>query len=184
MAGMAPKIGPGPLTTADLGGMPGDGRRYELVDGVLIVSPAPGRRHQRVVYRLYGVLDAVCPAVYEVVGAPFAVRVGDDVELQPDLLVARAADLTSTDLPAPPLLAVEVLSPSTRLIDLNTKRAAYARMGVANYWVIDPDEPRLVVFELAGSDYRERAHVAGSHSYDADRPFSARILLADLLRDC
>ncbi len=103
-----------PFTVADLERTPDDGRRYELIDGVLIVSAAPGRLHQRVVGRLYRLLDDACPAELEVLMAPFGIVFGDDTELQPDVLVARRADLTDKNLPAPPVLAVEVLSPSTR----------------------------------------------------------------------
>lgn len=79
---------------------------------------------------------------------PFAVHHGDTLELQPDALVVRFEDFTDKDLPAPPVLAVEVLSPSTALNDLNKKTAAYGRMGVPSYWVIDPEEPWMRVFEL------------------------------------
>ncbi|HEY8474535.1 MAG TPA: Uma2 family endonuclease [Natronosporangium sp.] len=101
-----------PFTRADLAGMPDDGRRYELIDGVLIVSAAPGRLHQRAVGRLLRLLGDACPPEFEVLPGPFAVGLADDTELQPDV-VGRVADLTDRDLPAAPALAVEVLSPST-----------------------------------------------------------------------
>ena len=74
-----------PFTVGDLEGMPDDGRRYELVDGVLLVSPAPGRRHQKIGYRLYHVIESACPPEFDVIGAPFAVHFPDDDhnELQP-----------------------------------------------------------------------------------------------------
>src|SRR5436305_979281 len=140
--------GSGPMTVRDLERMPEDGRRYELIDGVLVGSPAPGLRHQKIAYRLYGVLEAACPLAYQVFGAPFAVHSGDKIELQPDVLVGRDEDFTDRDLPMPPVLAVEVLSPSTAIHDLNTKKAVYERFGTGSYWVIDPGEPALTVFEL------------------------------------
>jgi len=171
-----------PFTVTDLEGMPDDGRRYELIDGVLIVSPASGLRHQTIGYRLYAVLEAACPDEFDVVGAPYAVQPDNLNELQPDVLVARVADLTEKNLPTAPVLAVEVLSSSTALNDLNNKRAAYQRMGVPSYWLIDPAGPRLTVLELddAGT-YQEIATVAGAEVFTATRPFEVRIVPMELL---
>ena len=84
-----------------------------------------------------------------VFAAPFAVRTSTSTELQPDVLVARDEDLTEKLLPVAPVLAVEVLSPSSVINDLNNKKAAYERMGVESYWVVDPQAPSIMVFELA-----------------------------------
>ena len=172
----------GPLTVQDLEGMPDDGRRYELIDGVLVVSPAPGQRHQKITYRLYGVLEAVCPVEFDVLGAPFAVHHGDKIELQPDMLVGRAEDFTEKDLPAPPVLAVEVLSPSTAIHDWNLKKAIYERLGTVSFWVIDPVEPALTVFELdVDGNYQQVAKAAGDEVFEAERPFPVRIVPRELL---
>lgn len=92
------------------------------------MSPAPGLLHQRVAFRLARVLDDACPDELEVIIAPFAVRPDNCNELQPEVLVARRCDLTDRHLPSAPVLAVEVYSPSSRLVDVNLKRAAYARL--------------------------------------------------------
>lgn len=177
-----PASGSRPLTVHDLEGMPDDGRRYELIDGVLIVSPAPGRRHQKITMRLYGVLEAACPSQLDVIGGPFAVHHGDAIELQPDVLVARDDDFTEKDLPVPPLLTVEVLSPSTSIHDLNTKKAVYERLGVPSYWVIDPDGPAMTVFELdTDGHYQQVAKVSGEEPFDATRPYPVRIVPIELL---
>ncbi|BBY45750.1 Uma2 family endonuclease [Mycolicibacterium celeriflavum] len=173
--------GSGPLTVSDLETMPDDGRRYELIDGVLIVSPAPGTRHQTIAYRLFGVLDAACPSELAVIGAPFAVHQGDFIELQPDVLVGRLGDFTAKDLPAPPVLVVEILSPSTALIDLNTKKAVYERLGVPDYWIIEPDEPRLTVYQLVDGKYRESTSVEGGEPLEATRPYRVRVVPTELL---
>lgn len=173
-----------PLTVHDLEGIPEDGRRYELIDGTLIVSPAPGLRHQRIGLRLFSVLDAACPDAFIVVAAPFAVHDGstDKIELQPDVLVGRDEDFTEKDLPAAPVLVVEVLSPSTALIDWNLKKSAYERMGVENYWVIDPLEPALTVFELNREGvYEQMAKTVGDEPFEASKPFPARVVLNELL---
>ena len=82
-----------PFTVADLEGMPDDGRRYELIDGELLVSPAPGWAHQEAAYTLYTLLRRHCPPDLRVIGAPFAVRPDKFNEVQPDVLVARYTDL-------------------------------------------------------------------------------------------
>lgn len=81
-------------------------------------------------------------------GAPFAVRPSVTTELQPDVLVARKQDLTENHSPTAPLLAVEVLSSSTMLYDVGSKKPAYERLGVSIYWVIDPLVPRATAFGL------------------------------------
>ncbi|MPZ60357.1 MAG: hypothetical protein GEU93_03480 [Propionibacteriales bacterium] len=74
-----------PLTRADLDAMPDDGHRYELIDGALIVTPAPAHRHQRGVLELAVLLRAACPAEMEVLIAPFDVALADDTVMQPDV---------------------------------------------------------------------------------------------------
>ncbi len=169
-------------TVDDLEGMPDDGRRYELVDGQLHVSPAPGYRHQKIALKLGALLDAHCPDDLTVLTAPFAVQTSSRTELQPDVLVGRHADFTEKLLPVAPLLAVEVLSPSTGIRDLTVKKNAYERMGVVSYWVIDPQEPVLAVFELdAEGCYEQVAEVQGEKPFDATLPFPVRIVPAELL---
>jgi Uma2 family endonuclease len=170
-----------PFTVGDLEAMPDDGNRYELIDGTLIVSPAPSFRHQKVATRLTTRLDSVCPDDMHVIAAPFAVRESSSTEVQPDVLVARDADFTEKLLPVAPLLAVEVLSPSSALVDLNTKKAVYERMGAASYWVVDPQQPSLIVFELDDGRYRQVAEVKGDEVYVAVRPFPVRIVPIELL---
>jgi Uma2 family endonuclease len=171
-----------PFTVDDLEAMPDDGNRYELIDGMLIVSPAPGTRHQKIVYRLYAVLDDACPEEFEVLGAPYAVRLSETFELQPDVLVGHAEDFTDKLLPVPPVLAVEVLSPSSVINDFNNKKAIYQRLCVQSYWVIDPEEPTLTVFELDDeSIYRKVAEVKGAEVFEAQRPFPVRIVPVKLL---
>lgn len=172
-----------PFTVDDLETMPDDGHRYELIDGVLIVTPAPGWYHQETSGELFVQLRNACTPEFRVLSAPFGVRTSGRNELQPDILVARYADLTPKNLPVAPVLAVEVLSASTALNDLNNKKAAYERMGTASYWVLDPEEPgRLTVFELdARGRYAEVAGVCGDEKFTAQRPFPITIIPARLL---
>jgi Uma2 family endonuclease len=164
-----------PLTVSDLRTLPDDdGHRYELLDGVLVVTPSPTRLHQRMVTRLAMLLSEACPADLDVVAGPFAVQPdrGRAIGLQPDLIVAADRDFTDRDLPTAPLLAVEVTSPNTRLFDLTVKYAAYERMGTPTYWLLDPTVPDLRVYERTEQGGYERvAHVAGAEEYLATRPF-------------
>ncbi|MGH3587428.1 MAG: Uma2 family endonuclease, partial [Pseudonocardia sp.] len=132
---------------------------------------------------LLGQLRNACPAEFRVLPAPFGVRTSVNNELQPDILVARYGDLTPKNLPVAPVLAVEVLAASTALNDLNNNKAAYARMGTASYWVLDPEPPgRLTVFELdTPGHYAQVADVSGDEKFTTDRPFPVTIIPARLL---
>jgi len=119
-------------TVDDLDQLPDDGLRYELLDGILLVSPAPTRRHQRATLQLGLLLQAVCPPEMEVLVAPLDWRPDRKTSLQPDVLVLANRDLTSTAAESM-ILAVEVLSPSSRRKDAIYKRSKYEDEGVANY---------------------------------------------------
>jgi Uma2 family endonuclease len=171
-----------PFTVSDLDRMPDDGHRYELLDGTLIVSPAPGPPHQRVAVMLCHVLELACPEdliVFPNVG----VRIGPRSALEPDVVVARPADVSGARLARPPLLVAEVLSPDSALRDLNLKKAAYARFGIPSYWVIDPDleQPGLRAFELVSGVYREMAQVTGDEPFNVGRPFPVEIVPSRLV---
>ncbi len=173
-----------PLTVADLETMPDDGHRYELLDGTLLVTPAPSLSHQTVVPRIWRSLEDARPADLRVLVAPFDVVLADDTVLQPDVLVARQGDLTERNLPAAPVLAVEVLSPSTQRIDRFLKHSRYAAAGVEHYWIIEPNEPSLVAYVLgADGTYHEVARVQGAETYAATAPFAVQITPAQLIAD-
>lgn len=170
-----------PFTRADLESMPDDGRRYELVDGCLLVTPAPGHLHQRAVGELFVLLRAAAPQDVEVLTGPFAVVPADDTELQPDVLVGRRAGFTAKDLPEAPLLAVEILSRSTRSFDLGAKRERYERAGTLAYWVFDPEAVRLRAWDLRAGAYVEVADVSGDEAYAATVPFAVTVIPAALV---
>jgi len=163
-----------PFTVAELDLMPDDGRRYELLDGVLIVSPRPTTIHQVVAGRLYGVLSGACPADLCVVPEP-AVELGPQTEFDPDLVVVRMDQIGGAKFTEPPLLVVEIRSPSTALIDLNRKKAAYERFGVLSYWIVNPDppQPELAVFELRDGRYALAAKTSGPLA--VGRPFPVSV---------
>ena len=171
-----------PFTVAELDRMPADGRRYELVDGVLIVSPRPTMAHQEVAAELLGLLRAGCPAELAAVPEP-AVQLAEQTEFDPDVVVVSRDQLGGAKCTEPPLLVVEVRSPSTALFDLNLKKAAYERFGVECYWVVspDPDSPELIVFELRNGRYEQVAHVSGDEVYAAERPFPVQVVPSRLV---
>lgn len=171
------------LTVEDLEAMPEDGQRYELIDGVLVVSASPVPAHQMVVSSLMEVLQRARPAGWWVLTAPMDV-LATDTAVQPDIAVfgpfseetKRARRLATL-----PLLVAEVLSPSTRLTDLNIKFARYERAGVPAYWVVDPTTLTLVVWELVEGRYVEVAEVGPEESWAAGRPFEVTIAPGRLL---
>ena len=172
-----------PFTYDDLKGMPDDGHRHELLDGALLVTPSPGTAHQVCVGALFQLLRGHRRPGHVVLVAPFDYVISDATVLEPDVLVARRDDLTEANLPATPLLVVEVLSRSTRRFDATAKRAAYQEAGVPAYWMVDPDGPSVTVLELVEGRYQEVAVVAGEESFTASTPFAVDLTPARLLDD-
>jgi len=172
----------GPLTVADLDRTPADGRRYELVDGVLIVSPAPLIPHQVVLHQLAVLLDAALPDEFDIVPGP-GLWMSGITELVPDLVIVRHEDLAGRKLTSPPALVIEVRSASTALFDMNTKKAVYERFGVEAYWIVVPDrdKPEVLGFELRGGRYEQIADVVGDEEFRAERPFPVRLVPSQLV---
>ena len=171
-----------PFTVAELDRMPDDGHRYELLDGVLVVSPRPTPAHQVVAFTLATILDRASPPEWQVVPEP-PVMVSHDTEFAPDVVVVSRDQLSGIKITQPPVLAVEVRSPSTALIDLNRKKAAYERFAVPSYWVIIPDagKPELIAFELRDGHYHEAARASGDEPFVAARPFAVEVVPARLV---
>lgn len=138
--------------------LPEDGKRYELIGGVLHVPPAPGWEHQFSALALARMLaDHVDQFQLGRVGiAPFETFFSEDDVVQPDVLYIsneRLSLLSRRRLSGGPTLVVEVLSPSTRAYDTRTKRAVYARYGVQHYWLLDPLAHWLEAYELRDGEY-------------------------------
>jgi Uma2 family endonuclease len=129
-------------TAADLERLPDDGNRYEVVDGELLVTPAPSRYHQRAVTQLGADLIAYFGARgrFDVLVAPADVAFAEDSLVQPDVLVTPVPDAGAvSDEIRGLLLAVEVLSPSSARADRQVKRRLYQREAVPEYWIVDLD---------------------------------------------
>ncbi|MEI2779220.1 MAG: Uma2 family endonuclease [Tetrasphaera sp.] len=169
------------LTADDLAALPDDGHRYELIDGALIVTPSPSAEHQAASMGLIGAVGAALPSHLRLLHAPLDVHYANCTVMQPDLLVVPREGFFDRAVPLRPVLAVEILSPSTRLIDLNLKKARYERAGCPSYWVIDPVELRLIAWDLVDAAYVEVADVTGEQSWTAAHPFPVTIVPARLL---
>jgi Uma2 family endonuclease len=170
-----------PLTRADLETMPDDGHRYELIDGALVVTPAPSEHHQDAVLELAVLLREHCPRELKVMIAPFDVALSDNTVMRPDVLVARRSDIRHQDLPVAPMLAVEVLSPSTKHIDLMLKGSRFEAAGCASYWVVDPAEPSVVALDLREGSYVEVGFARGDDDFVAELPFPVTVRPSTLL---
>jgi Uma2 family endonuclease len=173
-----------PLTVEDLELLPDDGNRYELDDGVLVVSPAPAISHQVVVSRLTFLLMGQAPAGVEVIAGP-GVEMSRVQYRIPDLIVARVADfdLAAKSVTRAPEIAIEVASPSTALYDRNRKKTVYAEFGIPRYWIVAPslEQPSLTAFALRGGVYEELARVVGDEVFRTDDPFPIEIIPAQLV---
>jgi len=169
---------PLPTFTVDMvRAFPDDGQRYELVEGVLLVTPAPGSDHQIVIARLVAALHSYLggPGAGYVV-SPGEIEIAPSLHLEPDVLV-----FPSTFRPGTKWtdingwwLAVEVLSPSSKHYDRDYKVAAYLHLGVAEVWVVDLDRRCCEISGVDGrrsiAEYRKvRWHPPGmTHALELD----------------
>lgn len=167
-------------TIADLDDFPEDGRRFELADGWLLVSPMARRLHQIGCMELGKALTAACPPGYYAFSVPINVDDPEATHFEPDLTIVRRkfAKIENGDVP---VLAVEVRSPSTAGRDAVLKRREYARLGIASYWLLDVHEPSLRVLELDGDDYVERAYARADEPVSVTLPFPVMLVPARLV---
>jgi Uma2 family endonuclease len=145
-----------PWTYEDYLDFPDDGKRYEIVDGEVFVTPAPNLRHQDIVGRLYRqIADHLdLHGGGRVFIAPVDVVLSPTNVVEPDIVFVANADndrITPANLQGPPTLAVEVLSEARH--DRVRKRRLYAQFGVAEYWIVDPESERAEVYRLDGQTY-------------------------------
>ncbi|MVZ98910.1 Uma2 family endonuclease [Actinomadura sp. LD22] len=178
----------GPWTVADILTLPEDRTaRFELLGESLVMSPPPGVRHQRASFRLHVALEAAARAA----GAPVEVLEGVNVLLPsglvvPDLVVADAGatadDPVTVDIDAVQLV-VELVSPGNRTMDRKVKPMLYAEAAVPYFWRLEFDPaPMLVVYELDGGRYVERATALAGATTHLDAPFPMTIDPAGLSR--
>ncbi len=148
---------PGPKqgwwTYKDYRAIADDGQRYEVVNGVLYMTPSPSGAHQDAVLELASYLRThIKLAGLGIVRvAPFDVELAPNVIVQPDVLVVLNTGLDKVEenrIIGAPNLVIEVASPSTATYDRDVKKGAYARAGVPEYWIVDPEARTVEVLVL------------------------------------
>ena len=140
----------------DLAHTPDDNRRYELLDGALLVTPSPRPLHQRVSKRLQRQLEVHFEetGLGEVLNAPVDVILTLHDVVVPDLVVVTTPpQVTERAIEGPPAIIVEILSPTTRMRDRKLKAERYAALGVPHYWIVDPVARTLECYRLESARY-------------------------------
>ena len=154
------------LTYRDYEALPADGRRYELHDGELLVTAAPGLPHQRLVGALFVLLrqHVQMHELGEVFVSPVDCILSDTTIVQPDVVFlesARSSLATARGIEGAPTLAVEIVSPSTARIDRGAKLQLYARHRVPFYWIVDSEARSVEAYILSGGDVRLAGRIVG-----------------------
>lgn len=155
----------------------------EVVEGVVIMIPSPGGIHQKVVRRLLLALESHVPTGYQVALAPLDWVLWEVPLLvrQPDLMIVTDEQDEAVRLTEPPLLAIEVLSPTSRERDLVTKPAEYAKAGLEHLWLVDPDIPEVVARRLDGNEWIEVARATADEVLMVEDPVTVSLRPADLV---
>jgi len=162
------------LTKDDYRKLPDNGPRFQLIEGELYMSPAPNRYHQvisrNIEYLLLKYLEK--NPIGELYHAPFDVYLSDNDVFQPDIVFVRKKNfdvLTDAGIEGTPDVVVEILSPSNAYLDRQAKLRVYARTGVTELWLVDPETRSIQVFLLQkdatkpASVYGEGDHFSSPH---------------------
>jgi Uma2 family endonuclease len=148
------------MTAEDYFRLPDDRYRYELLDGVITLSPSPSPKQQRVMVKIVKQLEAF--AELHPVGNVYAeleIKLEEKIVYRPEIVFIRAERVLENwdRIRTAPDLVVEILSPESRRYDRETKRGDYERFGVREYWMIDPDDETFTFLRLEGGKYVEVA---------------------------
>jgi Uma2 family endonuclease len=173
----------GPWTIDDL---PDDGYRYEIIDGSLLVPPAPGVPHFRVTGRLHHLLVAQAPtSVFVGENGGIALTADRRNYRIPDITVVHASAVERDDgvfVPADVVLTVEVVSPGSGGDDQVMKRYRYGKAGIPHYWIVDQHRRTLTVLRHNGAEgYDEVAVVHPGETWQTEQPFPIKPDPADFL---
>ncbi len=142
--------------------LPDGGKRYEIIDGELFVTPAPATRHQRISGRLQADLWTCVEehGLGQVFDAPTDVLLS---QVDPDILFVareRLQIIKERNIAGAPDLVVEILSETTRKADEVLKRKRYERFGVREYWIVDPVLETAKVYRLGGAKFERLAELS------------------------
>lgn len=147
-------------TTADIYSLP-DGERAELIDGQIYYMAPPSRKHQRIVIELSTIINNYIKSnkgSCEVDIAPFAVFLNEDDRnyVEPDIsVICDQSKLTDKGCQGAPDWIIEVVSPGSKRMDYYTKLLKYSTAGVREYWVVDSEKSRIIVYDLEHEDMQE-----------------------------
>lgn len=149
----------GSWTYDDYAALPDDGQRYEIVNGVLVMAPAPSPAHQDIVGMIfhYLLVQVKFAGLGRVFTAPIDVDLGPKNVFQPDVVVVLNAHLdrvAAKKIVGAPDLVVEVVSPGGGVMDRIAKYAVYARAGIPEYWIVKPERQTVEVSLLEVGEYR------------------------------
>jgi len=155
------------LTYRDYAALADDGRRYEIHDGDLSVTPSPSPVHQSVALRLGSCLleHVERHRLGHVYMAPLDVILSDSTVVQPDVIYVgteRSSRIGERGIQGSPTLVIEILSPSTLSIDRVRKRDLYAGHGVPYYWIVDPEAQAVKAYVLEAGGYRLALRATGT----------------------
>jgi Uma2 family endonuclease len=156
-----------PLSYAAYAEIPADGQRWEFLDGEVFVTPAPSPLHQFTVQELWRFLDNNLAVVGDDTIAfvsPIDVILNDAEIAQPDVVVARRAQVSGRGIEGAPPLLVEVVSPTRPSLDREVKHRRYAANGVARFWLVDPASRTMECFDLVDGAYVRVATASGTET--------------------
>lgn len=149
--------------------LPDDGKRYEIINGELVMVAAPFTIHMRISKKIYNLLLSYSEdeTKGEIFYAPIDVVLGDTNVFQPDLLFVKKENshiITEKNIYGAPDLIIEILSPSTAYYDLVEKKESYASFGVKEYWIVDPQKQWIEIYLNVESEFKldQRLDKAGT----------------------
>jgi Uma2 family endonuclease len=157
-----------------------DPRRYEVIDGRLVVTGVQPPAHQAAVVALMVMLKQACPPDLLVSVGSLDFRPSRRLSLRPDIMVSSRAE-AGPQYVQKAELAVEVLSPTTRVTDVVTKRELYAHHGVPAYWLLDPDRQELTILHLTPTGYTCQAVLQAEETFHTTTPFPLTLSPAALM---
>lgn len=146
------------MTSEEFLALPDDGKHYELLEGELVLNPAPVTKHQRVLRRMLTRLDLYFEehGGGEVFSNPYDVVLSDETTLEPDLLVVlaeRASIVREKRVHGAPNITMEILSEGSRRRDQGSKRRLYEEHGVDEYWIVDPAIDAVKLYRRNGEAF-------------------------------
>ncbi|MBI5206190.1 MAG: Uma2 family endonuclease [Candidatus Firestonebacteria bacterium] len=128
-------------------------KRYSLIEGELFMTPAPITYHQRISKKIYYELEKFIrdKKMGEVFYAPYDIYLDNENVFQPDVLFVskdRLNIIGEKNIQGAPDLVIEILSESTAYMDFGKKKRLYAKFGVKEYWIVDPQERIVELYSL------------------------------------